>query len=181
MAFRGDVYDLDIKGEKKNSVETPRWRVSKCRRRKTVLSRCNAHCWPPVVSRQADRFAGFSRLLRNHQSYSAIRSDNVAPRDTARVQCDRSLPFLSFRSSLAFPLIDISDRLHTRPRKRNLLEWYRTITLPYLLSIVAFVCSILTLCSFCSSSRSFLRWTKNWNILSVFFKCFMNEYLTTYL
>lgn len=103
------------------------------------LSRCNAH-WPPAESRQADRFAGFSRLLRNHQSYSAIRSDNVAPRDTARVRRDRSLPFLSLRSSLAFPLIDISDQLHTRSYERNLLEWYRIIALPYLPSrCIAFV------------------------------------------
>lgn len=55
--------------------------------RKTMSSRCNSYCWPPAVSRWTDRFAGFSRLLRNHQSYSAIWSD-VAPRDTcAIVRC----------------------------------------------------------------------------------------------
>lgn len=52
--------------------------------RKTMSSRCNSYCWPPAVSRWTDRFAGFSRLLRNHQSYSAIWSD-VAPRDTCAI------------------------------------------------------------------------------------------------
>lgn len=67
-----------------------------------MSSRCNTYCWPPAVSRRTDRFAGFSRLLRNHQSYSAIRSptDNVAPRDTRARAIIRCPSFHYDRSQL---------------------------------------------------------------------------------
>lgn len=55
---------------------------------------CNAYCDHPRWSRcTADRFAGFSRLLRNHQSCWPIGSSGVAPRGSDRVPC-RPLPFL---------------------------------------------------------------------------------------
>lgn len=95
--------------------------------RKTTSSRCNAHCWPPAVSRRTDRFAGFSRLLRNHQSYSAIRSDNVAPRDTRG-----SLPFLLLRSSSAFPRLSTPPTNYTRSYTSIIYRSYHSITLPYL-------------------------------------------------
>jgi len=86
--------------------------------------RCNAHCWPPVVSRQMDRFVGFSRLLKNHQSYSAIRLNNAAPQDTWYLR-DGSLLFPLLQSFSAFPFTDTAYQFNTHSCTiyRNIIQY----------------------------------------------------------